>query len=132
VLDIDPGHAYALNNLGRLQLLNGQPTQALLTFERVEIDEMRLMGISISEHTLGHKIESQQSLDALIAKGAADWAYQIGEVYAWRGENDKAFKWLERAYAQRDSAIPGLKVSPIIQFSNLPKDPRYSALLRRL
>jgi hypothetical protein len=127
-----PGHAYALNNLGRLQLLNGQPTQALLTFKRVEIDEMRLMGISISKHTLGHKIESQQSLDALIAKGAADWAYQIGEVYAWRGENDKAFEWLERAYAQRDSAIPGLKVSPIIQFSSLPKDPRYSALLRRL
>jgi TolB-like protein/Tfp pilus assembly protein PilF len=132
VLDISPGYAYAVNNLGRLQLFNGQPTQALLTFKRVEIDELRLMGISISEHTLGHKIESQQALDALIAKGAAAWAYQIGEVYAWRGENDKAFEWLERAYAQRDSAIPGLKVSPIIQFSSLPKDPRYSALLRRL
>jgi TolB-like protein/Tfp pilus assembly protein PilF len=132
VLAIDPGYAYALNNLGRLQLFNGQPTQALLTFQRVDIDELRLMGISISEHTLGHKLESQQALDALIAKGAAGWAYQIGEVYAWRGENDKAFEWLERAYAQRDSAIPGLKVSPTIQFSNLPKDPRYSALLRRL
>jgi TolB-like protein len=132
VLDIDPAQAYALNNLGRLQLLNGQPKQALLTFQRVEIEEMRFMGISISEHTLGHRIESQQALDALIAKGAAGWAYQIGEVYAWRDENDKAFEWLERAYTQRDTAIPGLKVSPIIQFSNLPKDPRYAALLRRL
>lgn len=132
VLAINPGYAYALNNLGRLQLFNGEPAQALLTFKRVDIDELRLMGISICEHTLGHKIESQQALDALIAKGAAGWAYQVAEVYAWRGENDKAFEWLERAYAQRDSAIPGLKVSPIIQFSNLPKDPRYSALLRRL
>ncbi len=132
VLDIDPGHAYALNNLGRLQLFNGQPTQALLTFRRVDIEELRLMGISISEHTMGHKIESQQALDALIAKGAAGWAYQIAEVYAWRDENDKAFEWLERAYAQRDAAIPGLKVSPIIQLSRLPRDPRYSALLRRL
>ena len=132
VLAINPGYAYALNNLGRLQLFNGEPAQALLTFKRVDIDELRLMGISICEHTLGHKIESQQALDALIAKGAAGWAYQVAEVYAWRGENDKAFEWLERAYAQRDSAIPGLKVSPIIQFSDLPKDPRFSALLRRL
>jgi len=131
-LDIDPGFAYALNNLGRLQLFTGQPTLALLTFKRVNIDELRFMGTAVSEHALGHKIESQQALDALIAKGAAGWAYQIGEVYAWRGENDKAFEWLERAYTQRDSAIPGLKVSPIIQFSNLPKDPRYAALLRRL
>ena len=131
-LDIDPGFAYALNNLGRLQLFTGQPTLALLTFKRVNIDELRFMGTAVSEHSLGHKIESQQALDALIAKGAAGWAYQIGEVYAWRGENDKAFEWLERAYTQRDSAIPGLKVSPIIQFSNLPKDPRYAALLRRL
>jgi len=132
VLAINPAYAYALNNLGRLQLFNGEPAQALLTFKRVDIDELRLMGISICEHTLGHKIESQQALDALIAKGAAGWAYQVAEVYAWRGENDKAFEWLERAYAQRDSAIPGLKVSPIIQFSDLPKDPRFSALLRRL
>ena len=131
-LDIDPGFAYALNNLGRLQLFTGQPTLALLTFKRVNIDELRFMGTAVSEHALGHKIESQQALDALIAKGAAGWAYQIGEVYAWRGENDKAFEWLERAYTQRDSASPGLKVSPIIQFSNLPKDPRYAALLRRL
>jgi hypothetical protein len=108
------------------------PMSESKTAVRVVIDEMRLMGISISEHTLGHKAESQQALDALIAKGAAGWAYQIGEVYAWRDENDKAFEWLERAYAQHDSARPGLKVSPIIQFSNLPKDPRHSALLRRL
>jgi TolB-like protein/Tfp pilus assembly protein PilF len=132
VLDIDPGYAYALNNLGRLQLFNGQPAQALLTFKRVNLDELRLMGVSICEHSLGRQLESQQALDALIAKGASAWAYQVGEVYAWRGENDKAFEWLQRAYAQRDSAIPGLKVSPIIQLSNLPKDPRYSALLRRL
>jgi hypothetical protein len=57
---------------------------------------------------------------------------QIAEVHAWRGENDKAFEWLERAYAQRDSAISRLKVSPIIQFSPLPRDPPYAALLRRL
>jgi TolB-like protein/Tfp pilus assembly protein PilF len=132
VLDLDPGYAYAVNGLGRLQLFRGQPTEALLTFRRVEIEELRLMGISIAEHTLGHKIESQQALDALIAKGASGWAYQIAEIYAWRGENDKAFEWLERAYAQRDSAMPGLKSSPVIQLSNLPKDPRYSALLRKL
>jgi TolB-like protein len=132
LLAFDPGYPYALNNLARLQVFDHQPAQALLTFRRVDIDGLRLMGISIAEHDLGHELESQQALDALIAKGAASWAYQIAEVYAWRGDNDKAFEWFERAYQQRDAGLCNLKVSPFVRLSNLPKDPRYSALLRKM
>ena len=32
-------------------------------------------------------------------------AFQIAEAYAYRGEVDKAFEWLDRAHAQRDPGV---------------------------
>jgi hypothetical protein len=34
-------------------------------------------------------------LTELITKDRNVIAYQVAEVYAWRGETDKAFEWLE-------------------------------------
>jgi hypothetical protein len=51
-----------------------------------------LTSLAMAEHTLGHGKESQQVLDEVIAKHAQDSAFQIGEVYAWRAEKDKAFE----------------------------------------
>jgi hypothetical protein len=66
----------------------------------------------------------------LIAKHANDMAYQVGDVYAWRGENDKAFEWLERAYQQRDSGLNGIAYDPLL--TGLKGDARYGALLSKL
>ena len=41
-------------------------------------------------------------------------AYQIAEVYAYRGEKDRAFEWLERARRQRDSGLIGLRIDPFL------------------
>ena len=46
------------------------------------------------------------------------------------GEPDKAFEWLDRAYAQRNSGLIETKVDPFLK--NLRPDPRYRALLEKL
>lgn len=56
--------------------------------------------------------------------------YQIVEACAWRGEKDEAFKWFERAYAQRDGGLSFINCDPLL--ANLHGDPRYDALLERL
>jgi L-alanine-DL-glutamate epimerase-like enolase superfamily enzyme len=84
----------------------------------------------MAEHDLGHPTVSQQSLDKLIAKYAASWAVQIAGVYAWRGQPDEAFRWLDRAYAQRDAGFSTLKIDPFI--ARLHDDPRYAQLLRKV
>ncbi|GAH45627.1 unnamed protein product, partial [marine sediment metagenome] len=58
--------------------------------------------------------------------GAANFAL----VYASFGEMDKAFQWMEKAYEQRDSWFPYLKMGP--PFDILRDDPRYQDLLRRM
>jgi TolB-like protein/Flp pilus assembly protein TadD len=130
VLEISPESPYLLDALGLLQLLEGNAADALATFRRIDVDAFRLSGIAMAEHTLKEPKASQQALDVLISKYAAVAAYQIGGVYAWRGDKDKAFDWMERAYAQRDEGLANIKIDPMIY--SLRSDPRYTALLRKM
>ncbi len=130
-LEIEPESARALNYLGTLQLLEGNAVEALATFSKIMDDEaFRLFGVSMAEHTLKNPKESERALGQLIGKHAQDAAYQIAEVYAWRGEKDKAFEWLERAYMQRDGGLVEMKVDLLL--TDLHSDPRYHALLRKM
>ena len=81
-------------------------------------------------HSLGNAQASQKALNQLIATDAGDAAYQIAQVYAWRGEKDKALQWLERAYRQQDGGLADSKAEPT--FASLRSDPRFAALLRKL
>jgi TolB-like protein len=128
--EINPNNTYIRWHLGVLELLDGQPQKALAHFQQVKQPELRLDGIAISEHTLGHANESQAALDELIKSLSNEAAAQMAEVYAWRGEKDKAFDWLNRAYEQRDGGISDVKSNPLL--ASLRTDPRYQAFLRKM
>ena len=129
-LAIRPADNFSKFNFARLQLVDGKVQEALVTFQSNSDEEFRGAGVAMAQHTLGNAKASQQALDQLIATGAGDAAYQIAEVYAWRGEKDKAFEWLERAYRQQDGGLAGLKGD--LQLASLRSDPRYAAMLRKL
>jgi TolB-like protein len=118
------------NALATLQLLDGKARESLATSKAITNDVFRNAGVAMAEHTLGDAKASQQALDQLIATDAADAAYQIAEVYAWRVDKDKAFEWLERAYQQLDGGLASTKTDPLL--ASLRTDPRYAALLRKL
>jgi hypothetical protein len=63
-------------------------------------------------HDLGRTAEAQGVLDEMISHLAHSAAWQIAVAYAWFGEPDKAFEWMDRAHAQRDSGLAGLKYNP--------------------
>jgi serine/threonine-protein kinase len=116
--------------LGQLDLLQGQLAEAQAEFQKQGLEQHRRMGDAMVEYANGRDKQSLQALNELIAKHAADMAYQVGDVYAWRGEKDKAFEWLERAYNQHDSGLNGIAYDPLL--SSLQNDPRYGALLKKL
>ena len=55
------------------------------------------------------------------------FAYQIAEVYALRGEKDKAFEWLQISFDDRDAGTLGLSADPLLR--GLRDDARYKNLL---
>ena len=134
-LAVDPANVQANNDLGTIELLDHRPAEALAAFRKIASDDFaslgfRTTGIAMAEHSLGHARESLQALDETIAKAAQVSAYQIASVYAWRGEKDKAFEWLERAYRQRDGGLSQLKTDPLT--APLWSDPRFKAMLRKI
>jgi serine/threonine protein kinase/TolB-like protein/predicted Zn-dependent protease len=115
--------------LGQLDMLQGRLTDARAEFQKLG-DGSRQMGEAMIEHASTHDKQSQRALEELIDQHANDMAYQIGDVYAWRGESDKALEWLERAYQQHDSGLNGIAYDPLL--AGLQYDPRYGALLEKL
>ena len=129
-LEISPDSIYGQYHRGFVELLAGQPQKALGLFRQVGDPVFVLTGVAMAEHTLGQATESQQALGELVRTHARTSAFQIAEVYAWRGEKDPAFVWLERAYRQRDGGLNLVKTDPAL--AALHRDPRFGALLRKL
>ena len=129
-LEISPVQSITPLLLGTTYLSEKNPTAALAVFERSSSDMFRRFGLALAAHDLGRSDESQRALDSLIDRDADSAAFQIALVYAWRGEKDQAFQWLERAYRQHDGGLSVLKLAPILR--SLRGDPRYTALLKKM
>jgi TolB-like protein/Tfp pilus assembly protein PilF len=129
-LELDPGGAYWHGALGFALLLQGKADAALREFQQETQEPFRLTGLALAHHALGRPGESDAALAVLESKHAGEMAYQIAEVHAFRGEDDLAFEWLERAYAQRDVLVTTIKGDRLM--GGLVGDPRYKALLRKL
>ena len=128
-LEINPESVFSLMAFGKLELLEGKGADALATFRRSNHPTVRLFGIAAVDHTLGRVKESQQALTELIETRGQD-PYQAAQVYAWQGDRDNAFKWLERAYRQRDGGLSDVKGDPML--ASVRGDPRYMSLLRKM
>jgi tetratricopeptide (TPR) repeat protein len=98
--------------------------------EREVEPAFKIQGLALAYYALDKKKEADAALADYIATFHADGAYQIAEIYAFRGERDKAFEWLERAYTQRDAGLTQMKGDPLL--NNLRRDPRYAALLKKM
>jgi hypothetical protein len=55
---------------------------------------------------------------------------EIAFDYADLGEKDKAFAWLEKAYAEKSNNLTHIRMDP--RMDNLRSDPRYVALLKKM
>jgi len=124
--DVPPGPFYLI----QIHVMQGRPQDALPEVERVRSDSLRGVLNAIAYYALDRKKESDAALGELIEKYHAGEAYGISEVYAFRNQSDKAFEWLERAYAQRDGGLIATKVDPLLK--SLHSDPRFAAFLKKL
>jgi TolB-like protein/Tfp pilus assembly protein PilF len=129
-LDIYPQQTNTAAFLAYSLLLRGDPADALTTSQRASDEVFRWQGAILAEHDLGRTKEAQQQLAELIARHAQGAAYQIAEVYAWTGDRERAFQWLDTSYRQHDGGLTIVKTDPLLR--NLRADPRYIALLQKM
>jgi len=130
ILELSPEFAGGRNLLGTILLLKGQSAPALEIILKEPVEFWRLAGLSLAYHAGGQKQKSDAVLREFIEKYASVSAFQIAEAYAYRGEKQEAFEWLDRAYRQRDAGLISLNADPL--FENIKSDPRFAAMLRKL
>ena len=129
-LELNPQFPGGYMQLGRVYLEKGEFDLALEEIMKEKDPFWQMFGLALVYHALGRKNEADAKLAELIKDDANDGSYQIAEIYAYCGETDKAFDWLERAYLQRDSGLPEIKSDSLLR--NIVKDPRYSAFLKKM
>ena len=129
-LELNPKTAFVHADLGEVLVAEGKPQQALAEIEKEPLEWGKLTGQALAYHALGRDQDSNAALSGLIAKYNNGAASQIAEVYAFRGESDKSFEWLERAYKQRDGGLIEIKNDPLLK--NLRHGPRYTELLKKM
>jgi adenylate cyclase len=95
--------------------------------QREPYELCRLLGLVIAHHGLEHSAQSDAALEELIRDHAADSAYNIAYVLAYRSERDRAFEWLDKAVEQRDPGLQEIVLEPL--FSKLHDDPRWLPFL---
>src|SRR5437870_806624 len=98
---------------------------------QLEPDEgYRRFELALAQHVRGDRAAADAALADHIANGRDQLAYQIAEVYAVRGEADKAFEWLQLSFDNRDTGTLSLLIDPLLR--DLRTDPRYKSLLTKL
>jgi TolB-like protein len=128
-LIISPDSTHANYYSGVLELLQGRASASEARFSRAG-PVFGLTGRAFAQHSLGHHEESARLLGELVEKYAQDAAYQIAEEYAWRGQDDEAFVWLERAYDAQDGGMVYIRTDPFLK--SLHSDARFTAMLQKL
>lgn len=129
-LEISPTFIPAHYILGIVLLARSQPEAALAEILKEKDEATRLGGSSMAFFALGRKTESDAALAQMVKSQADRHAFQIAQTYAYRGQSDEAFKWLDRAYVQKDPSLLILKSQAM--FMKLEGDPRYKAFLKKM
>jgi TolB-like protein/DNA-binding winged helix-turn-helix (wHTH) protein len=129
-LDLNPEFRFSHYILAVILLGRGQPDAALAESLKEPIQAYSLVGSSMANFALGRKAESDASLAQLLRIYAPYIPSGIAAVYAFRGESDDAFKWLDEAYARKDPLLYRIKFTP--EYDKLHDDPKYKAFLRKM
>jgi TolB-like protein/class 3 adenylate cyclase/Flp pilus assembly protein TadD len=130
VLSLSPSNGGAHCQLGVALLLKGDAKGALAEIEQERSEIYKMIGLPMAYHALGRKADSDAALAALIAKYEKEGPSNIASVYAFRGEADQAFEWLDKAVQYGDGGLGEIVTDNLL--AKIHADPRWLAFLRKI
>jgi len=127
-LRLSPGRLASNYFIGNVLLLKGQYEEALAAYAKEESDEeYRVKGTALALWELGRQEEFEAAFADLRERWGEQWPSEVAHVYAWIGDADAAFEWLDKAVAQNEDGL-------LTQFNRhwydpVHDDPRWAAFL---
>jgi TolB-like protein len=111
-------------------VLRGDGEEALREAQLEPNEGYHRFELALAYYARGDRAAADAALADMVANDRNLLAYQIAEVYAWRGETDKAFEWLQIAYDNHDTGILSLLIDPLMR--GLRSDPRYKIMVEKI
>jgi TolB-like protein len=105
------------------------PETALREAQSEPDESYRRFELAVAQYARGDRKAADAALADLVAHNRGV-DYQIAQVYAVRGETDKAFEWLQASFDNHDTGMLALLVDPLLH--GLRGDPRYKALVAKM
>jgi len=133
---MDPNFPVAHIWLGRAYEQKGMYREAVAEYQKkmtiLSGGEKRAAALGRAYSVAGLRGVLQQQLEELeeISRQRYVSPLDIASIYTRLGEQDQAFEWLEKAFEQRFSLMPWLKLDPSLD--SLRPDPRFDALLKKI
>jgi len=127
---LNPDYPGIRGDLATTYLMSGDPKNALVEAEKGSTGEFHSYLLTVIHSDLGNEAKAQSMINELLETSAHDFPFVMASVYAWRGEDDSAFEWLEIAYRQRKYRLVHFLGS--LWFRNLTTDPRYPVFVEKL
>ncbi|HSP61625.1 MAG TPA: tetratricopeptide repeat protein [Pyrinomonadaceae bacterium] len=107
----------------------GDKETALREAQAEPDESYRRFELAVAQQARGDRTAADAALADLIAHNQG-LDYQVAQVYAVRGEKEKAFEWLQIAFDNHDTGMLALLVDPL--FNSLRDDPRYKAMIAKM
>ena len=135
ILELDPNSFPARRYLGLAYEAKGMYPEAIAEFQT----GVKLSGSPLMHALLGHAYaasgktaEAKQVLTDLQQLQGQRYVspYTVAAIYAGLGDDEQAFKWLERAVEERDIWLMNLKVDPV--FAKLRSKRQFTDILARI
>ena len=111
-------------------VLRGDGETALREAQLEPNEGYRRFELALAHYVRGDRAAADAALADIVANDRNLLAYQIAEVYAWRGETDKAFEWLQISYDNHDTGLLSLLIDPLMR--GLRSDPRYKSMVEKI
>lgn len=134
---MDPNYERTHFLLAQIYVQKGLYREARAEFQkRADLSPHRLWDLSLLVRTYaasGDRPEAQRLLAQALKEERKEGdlhAILFAGSYLALGEKDEAFKWLEKAYEDRDWPLVELKVKPL--WDPVRLDPRFQNLVRRV
>ncbi|MHC4175378.1 MAG: tetratricopeptide repeat protein, partial [Planctomycetota bacterium] len=135
-LELDQGYVVAMEGLAEDYLYMSMYPEAVATIERAITLSGRtpelVTNLARAYALSGRKDEAETLLQELQERATSEYVLPtfFAEVYASLGDTDEAFRWLEKAYKERNWGMLFLRIWS--SWDPLRSDPRFDDLVQRM
>ena len=129
-IQLQPGGAGTWQVLALVEAKRGDGEAALRAATQESDPDWRAYAIALAQQARGDAKAADEALNALIAGHSNDMSFQIATVYAFRGDADKTFEWLEQGYQKQDPGV--MSIVPNAFTRELRSDPRFGAFCKKI